>query len=177
MTDEMQAFFRALAAMLAEQGWLQLSFLEVGGQPVATYFCFDYGGDILVYNSGYDPAAVPQLSPGWVLLSQLIRHAITWAAHTSTSSRATKTTNIVSAGVDSPVYRTLIRQRRSEGGMRVIAGKQRAGLGLGAGRQHPAHHRPGQIGAVQHSDIAGAGRRIAATWTCSAAPARSASRR
>ena len=31
MTDEMQAYLRAIAAALAEQGWLQLSFLEVAG--------------------------------------------------------------------------------------------------------------------------------------------------
>ncbi len=43
MTPEMQAYFRAIAEVLAEQGWLQLSFLEIGGQAVASYFCFDYG--------------------------------------------------------------------------------------------------------------------------------------
>ncbi len=110
MTDEMQAFFRALAATLAEQGWLQLSFLEVAGQPVATYLCFDYGGRILVYNSGYDPAAVPQLSPGWVLLSRLIQHAISLGRTYFDFLQGNEDYKHRFGGVDSPVYRTLIQR-------------------------------------------------------------------
>ena len=63
MTDDMQAYFRAIAGVLAERGWLQLSFLDVDGRPAASYFCFDYRNEVLVYNSGYDPTASPQLSP------------------------------------------------------------------------------------------------------------------
>lgn len=108
MTDEMQAYFRAIAAALAERGWLQLSFLEVAGQPVATYFCFDYGDAILVYNSGYDPAAVPQLSPGWVLLAQLIQHAIALGRNRFDFLQGNEDYKYRFGGVDSPVYRTLI---------------------------------------------------------------------
>lgn len=110
MTGEMQAYFRALAAALAEQGWLQLSFLEVAGQPVATYLCFDYGNKILVYNSGYDPSAVPQLSPGWVLLSQLIQHAIGLGRSHFDFLQGNEDYKYRFGGVDSPVYRTLIQR-------------------------------------------------------------------
>ena len=35
--------------------------------------------------------------------------------------------------------------------MRVIAGSAEGGIAsLRAGRQHPAHHGPGQVGAFQH---------------------------
>lgn len=111
MTDEMQAYFRAIAAALAERGWLQLSFLEVADKPVATYFCFDYGDAILVYNSGYDPAAVPHLSPGWVLLAQLIQHAIALGRSRFDFLQGDEDYKYRFGGVDSPVYRTLIGRR------------------------------------------------------------------
>ncbi len=110
MTDEMQAYFRAIAAALAERGWLQLSFLEVAGKPVATYFCFDYGDAILVYNSGYDPAAVPQLSPGWVLLAQLIQHAIALSRARFDFLQGNEDYKHRFGGVDTAVYRTLLHR-------------------------------------------------------------------
>ncbi len=111
MTEEMQAYFRAIAEVLAARGWLQLSFLEVGGQPVATYFCFDYGGDILVYNSGYDPAGVPQLSPGWVLLARLIQHAIRLGRQHFDFLQGNEDYKHRFGGVDTLVFRTIIRRK------------------------------------------------------------------
>ena len=108
MTDEMQDFFRAIAAILAERGWLQLSFLEIAGQPVASYFCFDYGNQTLVYNSGYDPQASPQLSPGWVLLARLIEHAIAQGRTRFDFLQGNEDYKHRFGGVDEPVYRTLI---------------------------------------------------------------------
>lgn len=58
------------------QGFLQLSFLEIDGEKAATYCCFDNNNRILVYNSGFD-MRFSSYSPGWVLLSYLIQHAIT----------------------------------------------------------------------------------------------------
>lgn len=110
MTPEMQAYFRALAAALAASGWLQLSFLEVAGQPVATYFCFDYNNQILVYNSGYDPTAVPQLSPGWVLLARLIQHAISRGRTHFDFLQGDEDYKHRFGGVDAPVFRTLIHR-------------------------------------------------------------------
>ncbi len=76
MTEGMKRFFRALACALLEAGWLQLSFIEVNGEAAASMFCFDYNDSIMVYNSGYDPDKYAELSPGIVLLSYCIRHAI-----------------------------------------------------------------------------------------------------
>lgn len=70
------AFFEAITHKAFQQGWLQLCFLTIGGEPAATYFNFDYRNQILVYNSGQDIAQFGALSPGIVLLGHLIRHAI-----------------------------------------------------------------------------------------------------
>jgi CelD/BcsL family acetyltransferase involved in cellulose biosynthesis len=70
MRDQMRgtiwAAFRA--------GWLQLAFMEVGGEKAAGYLNFDYGGHIWVYNSGID-FGFGALSPGWVLLGHLLKWA------------------------------------------------------------------------------------------------------
>lgn len=110
MTPEMQAYFRAIAETLAGEGWLQLSFLEVGGQAVASYFCFEYRDDILVYNSGYDPGGVPQLSPGWVLLARVIEHATLLGRRHFDFLQGNEDYKHRFGGVDAPVYRTIIRR-------------------------------------------------------------------
>jgi CelD/BcsL family acetyltransferase involved in cellulose biosynthesis len=56
MTPEMESFFRAMAPALAEQGMVRLFFVELDGKRVAALLAFDTGTDLLLYNSGYDPA-------------------------------------------------------------------------------------------------------------------------
>jgi len=74
--DRNTSFFRAIAPALATRGWLQLSFLTVNGESAATYFSVDYNNRIGLYNSGLKPEAYAYLSPGIVLLTYIIRHAI-----------------------------------------------------------------------------------------------------
>jgi CelD/BcsL family acetyltransferase involved in cellulose biosynthesis len=69
-------FFRSIVPVAFRNGWLQLSFLTIGGEAAAAYLNFDYGGKILVYNSGLLPDQYGHLSPGIVLLAYNIRHAI-----------------------------------------------------------------------------------------------------
>lgn len=69
-------FFELIVPQLARQGWLQLAFMTVGGERVASYLNFDYGNRIMVYNSGLKPGAQPALSPGIALLAKLIEYAI-----------------------------------------------------------------------------------------------------
>lgn len=75
LTDRMQEFFRHLARTALERGWLQLAFLEVGGEPAFGYMNFDYDNKLWIYNSGFNPTHY-DLSPGWVLMAYLIRWAI-----------------------------------------------------------------------------------------------------
>ena len=55
LTADREQFFRELARELAPRGQFKLFFLEVNDVRVASCICFDYGGDYLLYNSGYDP--------------------------------------------------------------------------------------------------------------------------
>jgi len=76
MDPVMQAFFYDAAQVLQAAGWLQLTFVEMNGVKAASLLNFDYGNHILVYNSGYDPLQFSHLSPGIVVTSRCIEHAI-----------------------------------------------------------------------------------------------------
>jgi len=69
-------FFKSIVPAAAKAGWLQLNFLEVAGEAVAAYVNFDYNNRIWVYNSGLEPNKAAALSPGIILLSYTIEHAI-----------------------------------------------------------------------------------------------------
>jgi CelD/BcsL family acetyltransferase involved in cellulose biosynthesis len=75
LTSQMRDQMRAIVHWAFEAGFLQLSFLTIEGVKAASYLCFDYNGNILVYNSGFD-SRFSQYSPGWVLLGYLIQDAI-----------------------------------------------------------------------------------------------------
>ncbi len=75
-TEAMLAFFRAIIRKFAEKGWLKFYFLDINGEAAASLLCFDYHNDILVYNSGFDAEKFGELSPGNVIISYSIQHAI-----------------------------------------------------------------------------------------------------
>lgn len=70
------SFFRNIAAVMLQRGWLRLNFLTIAGERAATYLNFVYNDALLVYNSGLQPESYGHLSPGIVLLAWNIRHAI-----------------------------------------------------------------------------------------------------
>ena len=76
MDPRMQTFFYEVAQVLQTAGWLQLTFVEMNGIKAASLLNFDYGNNILVYNSGYDPMQFSHLSPGIVVTARCIEHAI-----------------------------------------------------------------------------------------------------
>lgn len=67
-------FFRSVLPAMQRNGWLQLSFLTLAGEPTAAYVNFVYNGRVMVYNSGIS-VSHGHLSPGIVLLAYLIQHA------------------------------------------------------------------------------------------------------
>jgi CelD/BcsL family acetyltransferase involved in cellulose biosynthesis len=76
MDEKMVGFFREMCSVAFGAGWLNLAFITVNDAVAASMLNFDYDNQILVYNSGYDPDQYAALSPGIVLLSYCIRHAI-----------------------------------------------------------------------------------------------------
>ncbi len=75
LTPERENFFLDIARELASRDQFRLYFLEVGGENVAACICFDYGGDFLLYNSGYEPG-YSRLSVGLINKAFSIRTAI-----------------------------------------------------------------------------------------------------
>lgn len=76
MTPQMRRFFVAAARAMSDAGWLRLCFLTLDGEKAAALLAFEYDKRFMLYNSGYDPEAHAQLSPGWVLLAYTIQYAI-----------------------------------------------------------------------------------------------------
>jgi CelD/BcsL family acetyltransferase involved in cellulose biosynthesis len=74
LTELMRTQMRTAVHAAFQAGWLQLAFLEVGGEKAAGYLNFDYANRIWLYNSGWD-SRFGEISPGWVLLSYLMRWA------------------------------------------------------------------------------------------------------
>jgi CelD/BcsL family acetyltransferase involved in cellulose biosynthesis len=75
MTPEREGYFRALARRMAELDLIRLFFLEMDGATAAASLCFDYMGERLLYNSGYDPG-LSYYSVGLLLHAMCVRDAI-----------------------------------------------------------------------------------------------------
>ena len=76
MDEANRAFFHAISRATFEAEQLYLAFLMYEGERTAAYMNFLYGDRVLVYNSGLDPVNFGWLSPGIVLMAQLIQEAI-----------------------------------------------------------------------------------------------------
>ena len=75
LTPDRERFFLDMAHELASRDQFRLYFLEVDGEKVAACICFDYEGDFLLYNSGYEPG-YSRLSVGLINKALSIRTAI-----------------------------------------------------------------------------------------------------
>jgi CelD/BcsL family acetyltransferase involved in cellulose biosynthesis len=74
LTPDMRKQLHSIVQAAFKAGWLQLAFIEMGGEKAAAYLNFDYMNHIWVYNSGFD-TRFSALSLGWVLLAQLLQWA------------------------------------------------------------------------------------------------------
>ena len=75
LSPGMATFFARVARCFSERDWLRLDLLEVGGRALAATFSFERDGRFYLYNSAFEPEA-RRLSPGFVLVAQLVRRAI-----------------------------------------------------------------------------------------------------
>ncbi|MGI8690683.1 MAG: GNAT family N-acetyltransferase [Thermomicrobiales bacterium] len=74
LTPAVEQFFRAMTAAMADTGWLRLYLLDIDDTPVAAMYTFAADGQLLVYNSGFDPAFA-RISIGMVLTGMVIADA------------------------------------------------------------------------------------------------------
>jgi CelD/BcsL family acetyltransferase involved in cellulose biosynthesis len=75
MHAEMEIFFRRLTESFLESNHLNLAFVEVEGGKAAGAIAFAFGNTFSLYNSAFD-REFSRLSPGMVLVSDLIRRSI-----------------------------------------------------------------------------------------------------
>ncbi len=71
----MEAFFREMTHDMAAEGLLRFYFLTFDGEAVASVLNFDVGGQLYMYNSGYDPA-YSHYAVGLMSKTLLIKDAI-----------------------------------------------------------------------------------------------------
>lgn len=107
LTQVMSAQMRSVIHAAFQAGWLQLAFIEVGGEKAAAYLNFDYDNQIWVYNSGIN-LKYRELSPGWVLLGHLIQWAIDNGRTTFDMMRGDEIYKYRFGGVDRFVMRVQI---------------------------------------------------------------------
>lgn len=74
LTPPMRDNFRMTMRCAFKAGCLHLSFLVIDGRKAASYLSMDYLNQLWVYNSGIDATFI-ELSPGWVLLGELLQWA------------------------------------------------------------------------------------------------------
>lgn len=109
LTAPMRAHFLGLTQAAFDCACLCLAFLDVGSEPAAAYWCFDYRDRLWVYNSGINPAYA-SLSPGWVLLGQLIQWAMDHGRREIDFLRGDESYKSRLGGVERSIYRlTLTR--------------------------------------------------------------------
>jgi CelD/BcsL family acetyltransferase involved in cellulose biosynthesis len=75
VVDRGRTFFREVAAVALERGWLRLCILELDGRPAAALLNFRFGGEEWFYQGGRDPRFARE-GPGFVLHLHAIRSAI-----------------------------------------------------------------------------------------------------
>ncbi|OGO19614.1 MAG: hypothetical protein A2144_07715 [Chloroflexi bacterium RBG_16_50_9] len=107
MTDQKRAFFETMVSSLAEEGYVRLSFLEVGGVRASSSLCFDYGNEVYLYNSAYDPTYAP-LSVSLLLKVFCLREAIAQGKKCFDFLRGNESYKYDLGGQDVPVYNCII---------------------------------------------------------------------
>ena len=109
MTAKMEQFFHHVVADLSEAGLVRLYMLELDGRAVASVLCFDLGGRLYMYNSGYDPT-YSHLSVGLLCKVLCLRDAIEQGRRCLDFLRGNEPYKYDLGGRDQPIYHCLIRR-------------------------------------------------------------------
>ena len=74
-SEDQKAFFAETAKNFADNGWLNLSFLEANGQPVSSVLGFEYDKKYYYYQTAFDPA-YSSYGVGMIHIAYLIKDLI-----------------------------------------------------------------------------------------------------
>jgi len=107
MTPPMERFFRRMVAALAPAGIIRFYILDLDSVPVAAVLCFDIGGQMYLYNSGYDPAFA-HLSVGLISKAMCIEDAIGRGRHCVDFLRGHESYKYDLGGRDRSIYRCVV---------------------------------------------------------------------
>ncbi len=107
MSPQRREFFKTMVHSLAEKGYIRLSFLEVDSVPVASALCFDYGNELYLYNSAYNPAYA-SLSAGLMVKVFCLREGITEGKRRFDLLRGDEPYKYDLGGQEVPIYRCVI---------------------------------------------------------------------
>jgi CelD/BcsL family acetyltransferase involved in cellulose biosynthesis len=108
--EDVRRWFEALAAEFVGDGTFRLHQLEVGGMPGASTVSLVHDGEWGLYNSAFDPA-LGALSPGIVLVGQLIQAAAEGGCTVFDLLRGDEAYKYRFGAVDRPVERLTIVRR------------------------------------------------------------------
>lgn len=100
-------FFREMTAVMADEGMLRFYFLSFDGQAVASVLNFDLGGQLYMYNSGYDPQYA-HFAVGLMSKTLLIKDAIEQGRTCVDFLRGDESYKYDLGGQDQAVYRIML---------------------------------------------------------------------
>ena len=107
LTPQREKFFRSLASSLSREGMLSLFFMEIQGKRVASAMTFDYGGSLLLYNSGFNPD-FGYYSVGLLLKALSVKSAIEDGKSYYDFLRGNERYKYHLGGVDKPIYNMVV---------------------------------------------------------------------
>jgi CelD/BcsL family acetyltransferase involved in cellulose biosynthesis len=109
MTESMSQFFRHIVSALAGEGLVEMVFLRLAGKRVAGVLCFRDDTNVLLYNSGYDPA-YREYSVGLLSKALVLRKAIEEGKKSFDFLRGAEPYKYDLGARDVNVYRCIIRR-------------------------------------------------------------------
>ncbi len=109
MSEQMGLFFHKATQALAEEDLIKLYELELDGKPVASVLCFDQGGQLYLYNSGYDPEYA-QMSVGIASKALCLQAAIEEGKHCIDFLRGDEDYKYRLGGKNQQIYRLVIKR-------------------------------------------------------------------
>jgi CelD/BcsL family acetyltransferase involved in cellulose biosynthesis len=109
MSEQMGRFFHRMAPAMAAEELVRLYCLDLDGKPAASVLCFDMGGQLLLYNSGYDPD-LSGLSVGIASKALCLQDAIQTGHRWFDFLRGHEAYKYDMGGVDRQIYRCTVRR-------------------------------------------------------------------